>query len=65
MGSTEQGEPIKFDFLGLECNYQVLKQLEPKNLLKTSNLNKVLLFLSGFWVLPAFKLNGRISNLEN
>ena len=33
-GSTEQGEPIEFDYLGLECDHQVLKQLEPKNLSK-------------------------------
>ena len=33
-GSTERGEPIEFDFLGLECDHQVLKLLEPKNFSK-------------------------------
>ena len=43
-GSTERGDPIEFDFLGLECNHQVLEQLEPKNLPKTDNFNEFLLF---------------------
>ena len=32
--STEPEEPIEFDFLGLKCDHQCLKQLEPKNLSK-------------------------------
>ena len=32
LGSTEPEEPIKFDVLGLECDHQVLKKLQPKNL---------------------------------
>ena len=64
-GSTERGEPIEFDFLGLECDHQVLKQLEPKNLSKTGISNQFLLFLSSFLVSAALKLDGRISNLEN
>ena len=63
--STERGEPIEFDFLGLKCDHQFSEQLEPKNLPKMSNFNKFLLFLSGFRVLPAFRLDGRIPKLEN
>ena len=37
-GSTEREEPIEFDFLGLECDYQVLKQLKPKNLSKRAKI---------------------------
>ena len=33
-GSTDPEEPIEFDFLGLECDHQVLKQLETKKTLK-------------------------------
>ena len=62
--STERGEPIEFDFLGLECDHQVLKQPEPKNLSKTGIFNKILLFLRSFWVLAALKLDGRIPNLN-
>ncbi len=29
--STNQDEPIEFDFLCLECNYQRLKKLNPKS----------------------------------
>ena len=47
-GSTEWGDPIEFDFLGLECDHQVLKQLEPKNLSKTGNFNKILFFQQVF-----------------
>ena len=63
--SKERGEPIQFDFLGLKCDHQVLEQLEPKNLAKMGNFNKILLFLSGFWILAVFKLDGRIPNLKN
>ena len=37
-GSTDTEEPIEYEFLGLECDHQVLKQLEPKNLLKRSKI---------------------------
>ena len=63
-GSTDPEEPIKFDFLGLQCDHQVLKQLEQKKLSKTSIFNEFLLFLRGFLVLAALKLDGRIPNLE-
>ena len=33
-GSTDWVEPIEFDFPGLECEHQDLKQLEPKKLSK-------------------------------
>ena len=33
-GCTVRGEPIKFNCLNLECDHQLLKQLEPKNLSK-------------------------------
>ena len=66
MGVYRSGEePIEFNFLGLKCDHQGLKQLEPKNLSKTGIFNKILSFLRGFWVLVAFKLDGRIPNLEN
>ena len=63
--STERGEPIQFDSLELKCDHQVLEQFELENLPKMGNFNKILLFLSGFWVLAAFKLDGRIPNLKN
>ena len=37
-GSTDPDEFIEFDFLGLECDHQVLKQLEPKNLSKRAKI---------------------------
>ena len=64
-GSTDPEEFVEFDFLGLECDHQVLKQLEPKNLSKTGISSEILLFLRGFLVLAALRLDGRIPNLEN
>ena len=55
---TDPEEPIEFDFLGLECNHQALKQL-------IGIFNDFLPFLRGFWVLVALKLDGHIPNLEN
>ena len=37
-GSTDPEEPIEYEFLGLECDHQVLKQLEPKNLSKRAKI---------------------------
>ena len=65
MGATDPEEPIKFDFLGLECDHQGLKQLEPKNLSKRAKFCNNCRFLRGFWVVAALRLDGHIPNLEN
>ena len=64
-GSTDPEELIEFDFLGLKCDHQGLKQLEPKNHSKRDIFNEILLFLRGFWVLAPLNFDGRILNLEN
>ena len=64
-GSTDLEELIEFDCLGLKCDHQGLKQLEPKNHSKRDIFNKILLFLRGFCVLAPLNFDGRILNLEN
>ena len=38
-GSTDLEESIEFEFLGLECDHHVFKQLEPKNLSKRAKIS--------------------------
>ena len=38
-GSIDPEESIEFDFLGLECDHQTLKELEPKTLSKSAKFH--------------------------
>ena len=53
------------NFLGLEYDYEVLKQLVAENLSKTGIFHEFWLFLGGFWLLAILKQYDRILNLEN
>ena len=63
-GSAGSEEPVKFEFLGLRCNHQVLKHLETKNLSNFGIFDEIWLFLGGFFLLASSSPHGRTRDLE-
>ena len=57
-------EPVKFEFLGLRCNHQVLKHLETKNLSNFGTFDEIWLFWGGYLLLAYSNPHGRTRDLE-